>query len=40
MRIIITDMKGHSVEEAVHERLHSILSRLDTSGKQMQDGMI
>lgn len=40
MRIIITDMKGHSVEEAVHERLHGILSRLDTSGKQMQDGMI
>lgn len=40
MNIIVTGMKGQPVEEAVHERLHNILSRLDTSAKQIQDGMI
>ena len=40
MNIIVTGMKGQPVEEAVRERLHGILSRLDTSAKQIQDGMI
>lgn len=40
MNIIVTGMKGQPVEEAVRERLHSILSRLDTSAKRIQDGMI
>ena len=40
MTIIVTGMKGQPVEEAVHERLHSILSRLDTSAKQIQSGIV
>lgn len=40
MSIVVTGMNGQPVGEAVHERLHSILSRLNTSAKQIQSGIV
>lgn len=38
--IILTDDKGNNVQDAVANRLHSILSKAIRSGKPMQEGIV
>ena len=40
VRILVTGMQGESVQEAVADRLHGILSKALKSAKPVQEGIV